>query len=583
MSPRVAAVAIAALGVAAAAGALTLARTTSQPRAALALHLVAVTIGLAWILAGALAHARRPRNRTGLLMVGVGFAWAATSLSSADWSPAFTAGLVIGNLWAAMLIHLVLAFPEGRLETRAARVVTASAYGLVLVPAALSLPFAAADRVTDCAPECPENLLLASDRPGVVDAIEVATVAGVVIVFAAAAWLLVRRWRRASPVGRRALSPVFGTGLIAIALLISAVVVDEVTGGGADWFLEIALIAFGTVPFGFLVGLVRSRLARGSVGGLVVELGETDLEGGVREALARSLGDPSLELFYWLPDEASYVDAAGAPVQPPDDPDRGATVVAHRGQRVALLVHDPALRDQPDLVDAACAAAGMALANERLQAELRRHVEELRRSRVRIVAATDAERRRLERDLHDGAQQRLVSLAIVLRRAEGMAADTPDARAMIERARAELDEALRGLRELARGIHPAVLTDHGLGPALRGLADRAEQPVRLDVHLDGRLPQPVEVAAYYVVAEALTNASKHAPEARVEVEVIERGGRLSVRVTDDGPGGARPLRGGGLAGLADRVEALGGRLQVRSPAGGDGTALQADLWVDAGR
>lgn len=580
MSPRAAAAGLGLLGLLAAGGAITLARTTDQPKASWGIHLIAVAIGLAWIVAGAVAHARRPRNRTGLLMVGVGLAWAATSLSSSDWPPAFTAGLVIGNLWAAMLIHLVLAFPEGRLRTHAERIVTLATYGLVLLVNLALLPFASPENVTDCADRCPDNLLQATDRPGVVEAIDAGAVAGVVVVFAAAAWLLVRRWRAASPVGRRVLAPVFGTGLVAIVLLVAAVVVDQVTDGGADWFLEVALISFGTVPFGFLVGLVRSHLARGSVSGLVVELGETDLSGGVREALARSLGDPTLELFFWLPEIEDFVDSAGARARPPQAPDRATTVVAHHGERVALLVHDAGLRDQPELVDAACAAAGLALANERLQAELRRHVEELRRSRARIVAAGDSERRRLERDLHDGAQQQLVSLAIMLRRAEDKAAGAAEAQHLIARARAELDEALRGLRELARGIHPAVLTDHGLEPALRGLVDRSEQRVSLSVHLDGRPAPPVEVAAYYVVAEALTNAAKHAPDARVEVEVIARGGRLSVRVADDGPGGARPTRGGGLAGLADRVEALGGDLRVESPAG-HGTRLVAVLREDA--
>jgi signal transduction histidine kinase len=356
-------------------------------------------------------------------------------------------------------------------------------------------------------------------------------------------------------------------------MLLVAIAASAASDTVSEGLFLVALATFGTIPFAFLVGLVRARLARGSVGGLVVELGEDPLDGDVRGALARSLRDPSLELAFWLPDEETYVDAAGRPYLPPADASRATTVVSHGGERVALLIHDPALGDDPDLVEAACAAAGLALSNERLQAELRRHVDELRASRARIVGAGDAARRRIERDLHDGAQQRLVSLAIMLRRAED-AGDPAAARALLARARTELDDAIRELRELARGIHPAVLTDRGLEAALTALVDRSGVHATLTIDLPERPPREVEIAAYYVVAEALSNAAKHASEARVEVEVTRDPAGVRVRVADDGPGGAHVEPQGGLRGLADRVEAIGGRLRV-GPSDAGGTAVVA--------
>jgi signal transduction histidine kinase len=298
--------------------------------------------------------------------------------------------------------------------------------------------------------------------------------------------------------------------------------------------------------------------------------------GPVREMLAESLGDRTLSIAYWLPDRNAFVDEAGRPVDLPDPGSgRAWTAVERNGVRVAAIVHDAALDTGPELVQAAAAAAALALDNERLKADLRARVEELRVSRVRIVEAGDAARRRLERDLHDGAQQQLVSLALDLRLLKARLRDT-DAEPMVDALAEKLAAALADLRELARGIHPAILTDRGLGPAIEALANRVPVPVECEVEVHERLSGPIEAAAYFVVAEALTNIVKYADATAARVVVRRAADLVTVQVDDDGRGGARIGAGSGLRGLQDRLSALDGTLAVESPTGG-GTRLRARI------
>jgi signal transduction histidine kinase len=295
----------------------------------------------------------------------------------------------------------------------------------------------------------------------------------------------------------------------------------------------------------------------------------------VRELLAESLGDSSVSIAYWLPDREAFVDDVGRPVALPEaGSGRAWTALERDGRPVAAIVHDAALDTSRELVHAAAAAAALAIDNERLKADLRARLEELRVSRLRIVQAGDDARRRIERDLHDGAQQRLVALALELRllraRVGGEHAAAVDA--ITER----LDGALTELRELARGIHPAILTEQGLGPALVALAGRAAGPVQTDVGIEGRLPAPVESAAYFMVAEALTNVAKHAPGADARVQVRRDGDALVVGVADGGAGGVDLEAGSGLRGLQDRLAAVGGVLDIES-APGQGTRLTARI------
>ena len=387
--------------------------------------------------------------------------------------------------------------------------------------------------------------------------------------------LLVQRWRNATVPLRRALAPVLISGGVCLLVLLFTILLEPfsyATGRLVGW---LGGLAFTAVPLAFLAGLLRQRLARSAVGDLVVELSETATPPDLREALSRALRDPLLQIGYWLPDSNRYVDLDGRAFDLPPAGALASTVVEHGGQRVAVLVHDASLLDDPDLIRAACAAGGLALANARLQAELRARVNELRQSQARIVEVGDAERRRLERNLHDGAQQRLLSVALRLRLVEARLASHPDEAELVAASRSELERSLQELREVAQGIHPAVLSDHGLAVALEAVVARSLVPVRLSMDLDGRLPEPIEAAVYYLVCEALTNAAKHAQASKVTVQISCRDGRVLVEVADDGRGGAEMAAGSGLRGLADRVAALDGRFVISSDGGG--SAIRAEI------
>jgi signal transduction histidine kinase len=260
---------------------------------------------------------------------------------------------------------------------------------------------------------------------------------------------------------------------------------------------------------------------------------------------------------------------------PQADDRRTLRIISLDDEPMAALLFDRSMADEQELLDAVAAAAGIALENGRLQAELRARLQELRGSRVRVLEAGQRERQRLERNLHDGAQQRLVALSLELGLLGERTDTDPETRERLARAKAEVAASLEELRDVARGIYPAVLTNHGLAVALESLAGSAAVPVRLDVDLAGRLPEPVEVTAYYVVSESLTNAGKHARASCVTVQVSRVEDIVVVEVTDDGVGGADPTTGSGLRGLSDRVEALGGRISITTSA--DGTRVKAEI------
>jgi signal transduction histidine kinase len=271
-----------------------------------------------------------------------------------------------------------------------------------------------------------------------------------------------------------------------------------------------------------------------------------------------------------------YVDLDGRPLELGDLDGQATTLIDRHGVHVAALIHDPALGEELELLDAVCAAAGIALENGRLHAELRARLEELRGSRARIVEAAQNERQLLERNLHDGAQQRLIALSLHPSLLEARVNGGPEVRAGLDQARREIAASLAELREIARGIHPAVVSGHGLAVALEQLAVRAPVPVELRVEIEGRLAEPLEVAAYYVVSESLANVAKHAQAKAARVEIVKVNGQLMLEIVDDGIGGADSERGTGIRGLADRVEALNGRLRVWTPRGG-GTRVKAEI------
>jgi PAS domain S-box-containing protein len=786
---------------------------------------VDLVVGLSFAATGLIALARRPENNTGRLLLVVSFAWFLGLLGAANDAVVSTIGFASGALILAAFVHLVLAYPAGRLPTRADRVIVASGYALAVVANVLTLMFRPHP---ECA-KCTTNVLLVADKPVVGRAVDTVTNVSAAILVAIVVAMLVVRYRAATPVARRMLRPIGMAGGTALAFLAASFAAGPINKGVKDVLATIALIALATVPFWFLAGLLRSRLARGGVAQLLLDVRETASLEEAQDGLRRALNDAGVMLAAWVDERHGYVDPNGKAFEvPSDDVDRIATMIASEtGEPVAVIVHDRALLDEPELLEAVGVAARLALHRNRLQAELRarldelqrerdfmrdvvnaspaffcvidlegrivrfndtvtratgllddestrgrfvwevfaapedtdgfreavianasgdhqhrfraagggaidvawsmtsvkdsqgvlrlvltggdvservrsanelrrerdfldlvghstptlhcvvdpngvitergvntafeeltgvgddeaigrpfwevvvpeeeiagardaffaavaagdstrvetpwraadgseiivewwptsferyrkehyllcgmditrrkRAEEELRRSRSRLVDAGDAERRRLERNLHDGAQQRLVSLSLALRLAEAkLRADPEAASTILSGAGEELALALQELRELARGLHPAILTDRGLAPALETLAERGSVPVDVDVDLDRRLPGPVEVAIFYVVSESLANIAKHAYASAVTVRVSHSDDAVVVEVADNGVGGADDALGSGLRGLSDRVEALDGRLVVESPAGA-GTRVVATM------
>lgn len=567
---------ISAAGVLAAAGAFQLAGHGGADRPTEPGEALTLVVGASLFVSGLLSWRRRPDNRLGPLMVGTGFAWFASLLVEADTSWLFTIGEAVQYLFIAGFIYLVLSFPSGRLRTALDR-------GLVGTALVLAVGFQLAamlfgDRTGLRCSTCPDNAmrLFANDQRalGILDLQRVFGGAFAFFVIA----LLVVRWARASRPERHAAAPVLLAGGFALAALIGTIVNDETGAPLGRTPSLVFFYAFATVPVAVLVAFLQRRLARGVVAGLVVELGEPTGAADLRDALARALGDPSLELAFWFPAESRYVDGDGRPVALPDaESGRRATLVEREGQPIAAVLHDPALDHDADLVQSVCAAAALTLENERLHAELRARLAELQASRARLVEATDAERRRIERDLHDGTQQRLVSIAMSLGLLESKLPEgAAEAPALVRETRQALALALEELRELTQGIHPTLLVERGLPAALDELCKRAALPAQLELSLAGRLPEQVESAAYFVVSEALANAAKHSHGNQVRVSASCDGRSLVVEVADDGIGGAASGGGTGLRGLTDRVEALGGRLIVSSPPG-RGTTLHAEI------
>lgn len=527
-------------------------------------------ISVPFIGAGLIARWRRPDSRLGLLMIGVGFTSGLSGLQFAEHDLPYTVGALFDIVPAALFLHVYLAFPNGYLRSWFERAVVALAY-----LAAVGLqPFKMA-----VGGYGPHNLLAVSLEPELAAALQRVQLLSLSAFCLIGIGMLVTRRRRAGPPLRRALALLidsFALGLLMIAVLFASAVIEWFDG---DTFLAIqrsTLFVVGLSPIAFLVGLLDARLARSAVGDLMLELRTEPAPDDLRDALARALRDPSLELAYWLPDFEVYVDREGRPVELPDLNGRATTLIDRDGTQVAALIHDSAVGDEPELLEAVGAAAGIALENGRLHAELRARLEELRGSRARIVEAAQNERQLLERNLHDGAQQRLIALSLDLSLLKGQVEAESEARAGIDQARREIAKSLGELREIARGIHPAVVSGHGLAVALEQLAVRAPLPVSLKVEVDGRLPEALEVAAYYVVAESLSNIAKHAQATTARIDVVKEHDELVLEVVDDGVGGADSERGSGLRGLADRVEALGGRLRVWTPRGG-GTRVKAEI------
>jgi signal transduction histidine kinase len=532
----------------------------------LVVALLHVSITVAYVACGLVAWVARPTSRFGPVMVVAGAVNFLTSLSWSTNEVVYTLGQTLDLVAPVVFLHAFLAFPTGRLRTRLERVVIGAAYSIAVsfeIVRMLLGEFGPRNLL-----EVHENVALSHEvRRVQLVAIAAACLWGVVV-------LGVRR-RRAGPPLRRPLDllvEAFALSLVLIAFLLLSLVVGTPVIAELRWATFVAL---SLAPVAFLVGLLDARLARADVGGLVVELRSNPVPHELRDAVARALRDDSLELAFWLPEYGVYADLDGRTVDV-RAAGRAVTLIERDDDSpVAALLHDPSLCDEPELLDAVAAAAAMALENARLHAELRARLDELRQSRARIVEAGQKERQRLERNLHDGAQQRLVALSLELSRLEGRLAHDAEAVARVERAQGEIAASLDALRELAHGLHPAVVSAHGLEVALEELAARAPVPVTLTIDT-GRLPEQLEVAAFYLVSESLANVGKYAEATAASIEVTRTASHLVVEIVDNGVGGADTERGTGLRGLADRVEALGGRLRVWSPPG-RGTRVRAEL------
>ena len=515
------------------------------------INVVFTLVGGSFAACGLVAWRRRPDSRSGLLMTATGFLFfVAPLLSQVDGELVSTLRVLFVDYWIFPFVALILTLLSGgRLQTRGDR----------LLVAAYAIPLGIGQVLWMMFDPDEGHLLLAfpdADVAHVIDRVQRGMLACLCI--ATAVVVVVRWWRASRPRRRALLSSLAGAfGLVCFATLL---INDLVSGTRSQVLLWVAACSLVLVPVAFLAALLRSRLARGGLADLFRGLATTSAA-ELETTLRRALGDPSLELA-----------PAGTPAAVPG---RAVAPVERSGREVATLVYDASLDDDPELVEAAAAATGVALENQHLLAEADSRLEELKASRERIVAAGDAERRRLERNLHDGAQQRLVAIALHLRMLQNRLGDDPAASELVATASDQLTASLAELRELARGMHPAVL-EHGLPAALDALAGRSPVATSVSCETHERLPDTVELTAYFVASEALANVAKYSHASHATVRFWRAAHYAGIEIADDGVGGADDRDGSGLRGLADRVEALDGRLRVDSPAG-VGTTVTAEL------
>jgi signal transduction histidine kinase len=504
-------------------------------------------VGTAYVGSGLLAWYRRPANRVGPLLVAAGVVMYLAGFELTGTPVLVAIGLVFSLAPIAVILHLLLAFPTGRLTTRAARALAVAGYVVVVgtdvVRYSLTpgVPFAV------------------GDVPAVVAAIGLTQRIGTIVIILGTSALLVHRFRLATPTQRRTLAPLYAFGILTIGYIVFAAnVLPPLLGLDLSTVAATQVIAIGLIPFAFAVGVLRGGFARTAALedlGLWLARGDRDPE-AVRGAVAETLGDPDARLVFRIDD--GYVDAGGNTAEP--GPGRTTARVLPHGAEIGAIVHDPALVPGSAHVDAVCGTIAIALDRQRL-------VAELRASRARVTEAADAERRAIARDLHDGIQGRLVLLRL---QAAGSVESGPGD------VLAGLDRAIDELRQLVHGVMPAMLVENGLGAAVEDLADRLPVRTAVDVRVRDDLPPVVQSTAYFVVAEALTNAIKHAGASQLDVRVRRDDADVHIEVCDDGCGGARVGGQGGLRGVRDRVEALGGRFEVADLPGG-GTRLRGRL------
>jgi signal transduction histidine kinase len=504
--------------------------------------------GWTFIGCGLIAAWKRSESRIGWLMIATGFTWFLGNFSEVDMPAIAWVAAHAVYLHRGPLVHLLLSYPSGRTTSRVTQGAIAVGYAVAII-----------------------TPLWRNEATSIL-------LAGLVVVVStynyvrSVGWL--RRARRVALAAAVGLSLVLAiTAGARLLLPPGAASVPSLLG----YEVTLCLIAAG-----LLTGMLAAPWRGTSVADLVVEVGEAR-SGTIRGELSQALGDPSLEIGYWLPNLGTYVDAEGRTLALPEPgSSRSMTVLEDDGQPVAALLHDPAVLDDPGLVQGVASAAQLAAANARLRADVQAQVEELAASRRRLIEAADEQRRLLERRLHDGAAARLRELAVMLRRGESFAT-SQRTRAQIARAEDQLSHTLEDLDRLANGLHPRALAERGLREALVDLV--RDIPLRVDLEVTtAQLPPRISAAVYFICAEALTNTAKHAAASHVTVRVTSSDSQLNVEVADDGIGGADLSRGSGLNGLADRIATLGGKLHIESGVE-RGTRLVAEIPLgdEAGR
>jgi signal transduction histidine kinase len=532
-----------------------------------------VAAGLALVAAGLVTAFSHQAARIGDLAVLAGLVWFAPVWVGWDRGPPLvrSLGMVAAGFAFPLLLHLVLASPSGRLRGAVAGGLVSAVYLEAALAAIGQALFRHPFYDPNCWANCTDNKFLVRSLPGLARAIEATDRWFTAAAAAALVAVCVRRLLRDSGPARRALLPVALPAILLAATIIAHTIallrtpLEQPSDPTFGAIFVLGCVAVILLAAALVWAAARIRVQRRAVAQIVTSLGQAPPPGSLQAALAKAVGDPDLQIAYWLPDSQRHVDANGRPVaQPVAGPGRAVTTLVRDGRRIAVVSHTAAL---PDLERELGAAVRLALENERLQAEILARLDELRASRVRIVETGDSERRRLERDLHDGAQQRLLALSYDLRlaRAQANADGDPETGSLLTQATDQAQAALDELRELAHGIYPAILTEAGLAPALASLADAAPLPVEVGDVAGGRYPAAVETAAYLLVAEALQDAAGRRASHAV-VRVARDVGRLVVTVEDDGTDRTSPM-----VELADRVGALEGRLTVEP------TRLRAEL------
>ncbi len=546
---------------------------------------------------GLYAWHRDADGRFGPVLFATGVCWFFVTFANSGDSLLYSVGRIAGWVFEVMLAYALLSYPNGRLETRGARAVViggALLIALLYVPTIpltdqypLPAPF------TGCTASCPQNFFLAGSEPSFLpDLIKPIRDLLAVAIYLGAVFVLAERLRGAGHNLRRTLVPVLSAASLRFVAAIVYVMLRRIGADGdvLEVAVFVALLSVPATAIGFLVGLVQWRVySATALGTLTTRLGETRTPGELRGLLAEALEEPDVELYYSDPPPPEAGDAA--PWR--DSADRAVPgplltltsclheVEAESGLRVALVCEE-GFRDRPDFLDAVCACVVSGLERQRLDAALANSLADVAASRKRLVGAADSARQKIERDLHDGAQQQLVALRVKLELArEALEADPGEAGEMVAGLGPAVEEIIEEVRSLARGIYPALLASDGLGEALRAAGQRSPVPVTIEADGVGRLPQETESAVYFCCLEALQNVAKHGDGAtRVGID-LHRDGELRFEVVDDGCGFApeRSADGSGMTGMRDRLAAVGGELRVESTPG-QGTRVVGRVPLD---